>query len=155
MTKVTKSDSICIFCRTIMEGEEPRPKIFYPNASEVRQCLATLKMPNKDVTVKMLIQQLDPDESGTLNWEGCLRNYLCCIYHITSSHLYIRTPVSLITYVHVLSLRCLKCLPNKLRGARWWMTIFCWQRFRPHVQDWLSWSERGTVKALDRRFDSA
>eukprot|EP00277_Geminigera_cryophila_P032729 CAMPEP_0173126910 /NCGR_PEP_ID=MMETSP1102-20130122/57457_1 /TAXON_ID=49646 /ORGANISM="Geminigera sp., Strain Caron Lab Isolate" /LENGTH=740 /DNA_ID=CAMNT_0014036387 /DNA_START=163 /DNA_END=2382 /DNA_ORIENTATION=+ len=37
--------------------------------AEIQSCLATLNMPNSDTTVELLMKQLDPDGSGTLDWE--------------------------------------------------------------------------------------
>ena len=39
------------------------------DAGEVRECLGYLNMPNSETTVMLLMSQLDPDESGTLDWD--------------------------------------------------------------------------------------
>lgn len=39
------------------------------DASELQSCLGTLNLPNCMTTVKVLLQQLDPDQSGTLDWD--------------------------------------------------------------------------------------
>lgn len=39
------------------------------DANELQKCLGILNLPNCMTTVKVLLQQLDPDESGTLDWD--------------------------------------------------------------------------------------